>query len=258
MPNPGEPNLLKRPSSAKAWVLLTLCPLLVRAQTQPLAHPEQTQQAGLTSTIHGTITATGSGERTDEQRRAALFERYPTRGGQGATQLTLQPGPVTSRLSETTVVYLESPSLDSARYEPAAKHPMLDQRNLQFHPQVLPVLVGTTVDFPNRDNLFHNVFSYSHPKEFDLGRYPKDDSRSVTFDRPGVVRVYCDIHSHMNATILVLQNPYYATPDDNGRYQIPDVPGGKYRIVLWHGRNYIEGRWIEVGQGKSLEVNFTF
>jgi plastocyanin len=161
------------------------------------------------------------------------------------------------KLSEKTVVYLEGGELNQGAYAPPEKNPYLDQKDLQFHPQVLPILVGTSVDFPNRDNLFHNVFSYSQTKEFDLGRYPKNDSRSVTFDRPGVVRVYCDIHSHMNAIILVLQHPYFAAPDDDGMYVIRHVPEGKYTLVLWYGRDVLERRPVDIKGGESVEVDFT-
>jgi hypothetical protein len=164
--------------------------------------------------------------------------------------------PSEMRLSERCVVYLESDLLNRGKYIPPDKNPILDQKGLQFHPQVLPILVGTTVDFPNRDNLFHNVFSYSQPKEFDLGRYPKDDSRSVRFDRPGTVRVYCDIHAHMNATIMVLSHPYFANPGDDGTYTIRNVPEGKYSLVLWVDRNIVERRSIEVRAGETLTADF--
>jgi len=118
------------------------------------------------------------------------------------------------------------------------------------------VLVGTRVEFPNRDNLFHNVFSYSQPKEFDLGRYPRDDSRSVTFDRAGVVRVYCDIHSSMSATILVLRHPYFASPDDAGSYAIGHIPPGTYRVALWYDRDVVERKTIEVREGEDVELDF--
>jgi plastocyanin len=162
-----------------------------------------------------------------------------------------------ARISEKTVVYLESQELNGKAYPAPEGRPILDQRDLQFHPQVLPILVGTTVDFPNRDNLFHNVFSYSKTKPFDLGRYPKDELRTVTFDRAGVVRVYCDIHSHMNATILVLENPYFAVPAENGSYAIRNIPEGAYTLVLWYDRDVVERRHVQVTAGQLLEVNFT-
>ena len=186
-----------------------------------------------------------------------MLGRYPTHGESEAAQtMPRDAGP--PKLSELAAVYLEGGDLDRGEYPLPSKRPVLNQKNLQFHPQVLPILVGSTVDFPNRDNLFHNVFSYSSPKEFDLGRYPKDDSRSVTFDKPGTIRVYCDIHSHMAATILVLTNPYFATPADDGTFVIPDVPEGKYRIILWFDRGVAERRAIEVEAGKTITVDFTY
>jgi plastocyanin len=161
------------------------------------------------------------------------------------------------KLSEKAVVYLESETFKARKFSAPAAHPLLDQKDLAFHPQVLPIVIGTTVEFPNRDNLFHNVFSYSQPREFDLGRYPTGDSRSVRFERPGVVRVYCDIHAHMNATILVLDNPYFTTPDDNGNYSLKDIPEGVFTLKLWYGRDVLESRPITVRTGEVTTANFT-
>ncbi len=194
----------------------------------------------------------------DSHARANLLGRYLGHGGEESAFLVVPPAANPYRLSERAVVYLEGNDLDRQLYQLPSKNPALDQKNLQFHPQVLPILVGTTVDFPNRDNLFHNVFSYSDAKDFDLGRYPKDDSRSVTFDKPGIVRVYCDIHSNMSATILVLRHPFFAVPDDGGNYVIRNVPPGKYRINLWYDRDAVEHRIIEVTADSSVEANFTY
>jgi plastocyanin len=162
------------------------------------------------------------------------------------------------KLSEKAVVYLESQTGKAVNYQPPAAHPILDQRDLAFHPQVLPILVGTTVDFPNKDNLFHNVFSYSSPKEFDLGRYPTGESKSVRFDKAGVVRVYCDIHSHMNATILVLDNPFFAVPDDGGSFVLKNVPNGTYMARLWYGRELAASQSVTIKNSESVSVNFTY
>jgi plastocyanin len=188
---------------------------------------------------------------------AIMPDRYPGHGIQATTLAGMASGGSDARLTERAVVYLEGESLNGQKYPLPAQNPILDQRNLQFHPQVLPILVGTAVAFPNRDNLFHNVFSYSQPKEFDLGRYPRDDSRSVVFDRVGLVRVYCDIHADMNATIIVLPHPYFATPGEDGRYAIRHVPEGKYSIVLWIDRAAVERRPIEVRSGETAEIDFT-
>lgn len=231
---------------------------LIVSAILPLLHAEQ--QTGIAQTrpigdIRGTVTVTRKTEL--DRRPGATTERYLGHGSTDVTPEGTGEKPSEMRLSERCVVYLESDLLNRGKYAPPEKNPVLDQRGLQFHPQVLPILVGTTVDFPNRDNLFHNVFSYSQPKEFDLGRYPKDDSRSVRFDRPGMVRVYCDIHAHMNATIMVLSHPYFATPEDDGTYAIRNVPDGKYSLVLWVDRNIVERRSIEVRAGETLTADFT-
>jgi plastocyanin len=213
-------------------------------------------QSGPGGEIRGKITITRKGE--PRRQGNPLHDRYSTHGA-GSTGMSMaHPETSPAGLSERAVVYLESSQLSPAAFPPPEKNPTLDQRDLQFRPQVLPILAGTAVDFPNRDNLFHNVFSYSHPREFDLGRYPKDDSRSVRFDLPGVVRVYCDIHSQMNATILVLSNPYFATPADDGTYVIKEVPEGKYSLVFWYDRDAVERRRIEVRNGESIEANFSY
>lgn len=230
---------------------LLLHPLAVAQQNDSSAG----YHSDLSGEIRGKITISRKSELVHDHLSAALLERYPAHGGGGPA---IPAASITTKLSEKTVVYLESDELNHEIYSLPEKNPVLDQKNLQFHPQVLPILVGTTVDFPNRDNLFHNVFSYSEAKDFDLGRYPKNDSRSVTFNKPGTVRVYCDIHSHMNATILVLQHPYFATPDDDGGFAIHNVPEGKYRIVLWHDRDVVDRRPLEMKAGTSVEVDFTF
>jgi len=235
-------------------IALAVCPTLV-ALTQETGTVDQDRAF---SEIHGKITVSIKEPAHTEHVRDALFDRYGGHTGRDEALLITPPGAVLSKLSEKAVVYLESDKVDQIEYPPPKKDPVLDQKNLQFHPKVLPILVGTTVDFPNRDNLFHNVFSYSRTKEFDLGRYPKDDSRSVTFDRPGVVRVYCDIHSHMNATILVLKNPYFASPNDDGAYVIPRVPAGAYTLVFWYDREIVERRKIDVKAGESAKVDFSF
>src|SRR5206468_1029942 len=96
------------------------------------------------------------------------------------------------------------------------------------------IRAGTAVDFPNRDRTYHNVFSFSKAKRFDLGRYAGGLSKAIRFDEPGVVRVFCEIHSHMSAFILVFAHRYFATTDAEGRYRIDDVPPGTYTVVAWN------------------------
>ena len=107
----------------------------------------------------------------------------------------------------------------------------MDQRNERFVPHVLAVMVGTVVDFPNSDLIYHNVFSLSRAKRFDLGRYAAGKSKAVRMDRPGVVRVFCDIHSHMNAFVLVFNHPFFDVTDVEGRFELPSLPSGTYTVV---------------------------
>jgi hypothetical protein len=133
----------------------------------------------------------------------------------------------------------------------------MDQRNETFVPYVLAVAVGTTVDFTNSDRTYHNVFSLSKAKRFDLGRYAKGQSKLVRFDRPGVVRVFCEIHSHMSAFILVFAHRFFATTDGEGRYRIDNVPPGTYTIVAWNDGEPRETRTVRVADdGGTVEMDF--
>jgi plastocyanin len=117
--------------------------------------------------------------------------------------------------------------------EAPARHPRLAQHDTSFVPPLVVVPVGTTVDFTNQDPFFHNVFSYSTPKRFDLGRYPRGESRPVTFDRAGTVKVFCEIHRWMRSGVVVVENPYHAEVRPDGTFTIADVPAGRYRLSVW-------------------------
>lgn len=151
---------------------------------------------------------------------------YDLRGT--APALTTEP----ELLSEfdRTVVMLTGAK--PARIDP--RNITIEQRNGQFEPDLAVVPVGSTVQFPNSDPIFHNVFSLSHAKQFDLGFYPKGKSKSVTFDHPGVVQVYCHIHANMYAAIVVSDSPWYGKPAADGTITWKDVPAGKYKAAAWH------------------------
>src|SRR5688500_7994484 len=187
--------------------------------------------------------------RVDVRRAAAVVQRRPN-----VSDLGMHAGheaPDTRR----SVVYLESaPSLAFPDVEP--QRATLDQRNETFVPHVLAVTVGTTVDFPNSDNIYHNVFSLRNPRPFDLGRYAAGRSKSVRFDRPGIVRVFCEIHSHMSAFILVFNHRYFAVTDDEGRYRIDDVPPGTYTVMAWNESTPAESQRVTVADGGELDLNF--
>ena len=154
-----------------------------------------------------------------------------------------------------TVVYLEEaprPAFD----EPERAHVVLDQKNETFVPHVLAITVGTTVDFVNSDRMYHNVFSLSKAKRFDLGRYPTGQKKSVRFDRPGLVRVFCELHSQMSAFVLVFAHRYFAVTQPDGSYRLDDVPPGNYTVVAWHEGEPRATRTIEVRPGEPVELDF--
>jgi plastocyanin len=154
-----------------------------------------------------------------------------------------------------SVVYLDAAPRQAFDELPTTRVRM-DQRNEQFVPRLLAITVGTIVDFPNSDTKFHNVFSLSKTHPFDLGRYPPGKSGWERFDRPGLVRVFCDIHSHMSAYILVFSHRYFSVVDVDGRYEIPNVPVGTYTLMLWTEVGHAEPRRIGVNDGAITEADF--
>ena len=142
------------------------------------------------------------------------------------------------------VVYIDQ-AVPGPIAPPESKTVTTTQRDANFDPHVLPVVVGTTVRWPNEDDIFHNVFSMSDAKSFDLGYYKKREKPpEVLFDKVGKVDVFCAIHSRMHCIILVLPNPYFAKADDRGRFEIKGVPPGTYKLTAWHER--LPARSVEV------------
>lgn len=131
---------------------------------------------------------------------------------------------------------------------------VMDQRNETFVPRLLAITAGTTVDFPNSDATYHNVFSLSRAKRFDLGRYAAGKSKSVRFDRPGVVRVFCDIHSHMSAFIVVFSHPFFRVTDVDGRFRLDGVPPGTYTVVGWYEGEARVQRSVTVTAGAITDL----
>lgn len=132
------------------------------------------------------------------------------------------------------------------------------QHGAEFTPHVLPVLAGTTVEWPNHDEIFHNVFSVSDAAQFDLGLYqgnPPD--KRVTFQRPGKADVYCSIHQNMHCVVLVLANPYFATTGKDKHYTIANVPPGKYQLKAWHERLPVDVQEIIVPETGEVKADFT-
>jgi plastocyanin len=139
-----------------------------------------------------------------------------------------------------------------------ASAPQMMQRDTAFVPAVLFVPVGTSVSFPNRDGFFHNVFSYSRAGRFDLGRYPAPDTKSVQFDEPGVVDVYCEIHKFMRAAIVVVENPLHTTVAADGSFRIARVPPGRYTLVALHPDRGQKTVTIDVPASGTARADFAF
>jgi plastocyanin len=198
----------------------------------------------------GAVTAGAIRGRVELRRTPPSGIRRPTVAELGAPA---DPG----RADRTrSVVYLETaPRGAFEQIDPGRA--VMDQRNETFVPHVLAITTGTTVDFPNSDRIYHNVFSLSKGARFDLGRYEVGHSRSVRFDRPGIVRVFCEIHSHMNAFILVFSHRFFAMTDPEGRYRIDGVPPGSYSLVAWNEGITSEPRAIVVPDGAATEIDFT-
>jgi len=154
-----------------------------------------------------------------------------------------------------SVVYLESAPRGAFETSETGRV-VMDQHNETFVPHVLAIMTGTSVDFPNSDPFYHNVFSLSKAGRFDLGRYAAGRSKSVRFDKPGIVRVFCDIHSHMNAYILVFSHPFFALTNADGRYGIDRVPAGTYNVIAWNEGTASEPQSVMVPDGGIAELDF--
>jgi plastocyanin len=153
------------------------------------------------------------------------------------------------------VIYLEGPG--PANTDPAGPAEFkIQQLNRRFSPDLLVVPVGSKVSFPNMDPIFHNIFSLSKPKSFDLGSYDKGDTREVAFPKPGIVDIYCRLHPNMAAAIVVTPNQWYARSDRTGQFRIQDVPPGKYTIVAWHRSAGFFRKSIVVEPGHDSVTNF--
>ena len=188
--------------------------------------------------------------RVELPRAHLQTERRPTSGDLGE-------GPVREVVQRRrAVVYFETAPKGAFEDRDGGRVSM-DQRSETFVPHLLAVTVGTTVDFPNNDKTYHNVFSLSKPRRFDLGRDATGRSKAVRFDRPGIVRVFCDIHSHMNAFILVFTHRFFSVADVEGRYQIDHVPPGSYTLVAWVEGAIRDTRTVLVtADSRGVELDF--
>jgi plastocyanin len=165
----------------------------------------------------------------------------------------LKAGQIAPSPTQLAVVYLEG----SFNKAPSKKTVMMEQSGYQFSPGVLAVQTGTQITFPNRDDDYHNVFSYSKAKRFDLGRFRKDETPpALSFDKAGIVRLYCEIHGHMRGIILVLDTPYFATSTPDGRFKLGGLPAGNFTLKAWLDEKTTLEQPVTLKAGQTLHVEF--
>lgn len=188
-----------------------------------------------TAIIEGRITLKAAG------KRRSSSARY-----RGTSGKLAEPDP------PMAVVYLEG-AVGPDRTQEAVK---VVQKGMQFKPALVPVQRGTKVVFPNADEFYHNVFSYSRTKRFDLGRFLKGESPpAVQFDQPGEVKVYCEIHRHMRASILVLETPHFTKTDAEGNFKLPNLPTGRYTLKAWQDSKTFYETTVELKAGETVKVD---
>lgn len=154
------------------------------------------------------------------------------------------------------IVRIEGPVASAAPARPSGPLELVQQAQ-NFSQLMLVVPVGAAVRFPNGDPIFHNVFSYSKPKRFDLGRYRRGESKTVTFDQGGYVKVMCEVHKWMRAAVVVVDNPYYAIVPEDGRFRIDGVPAGRHRVLIEHFDRKSQVVDIDVPEGGSARLDAT-
>ncbi len=169
-------------------------------------------------------------------------------------QIVAQGNGVLAPYPPVAVVWLEG-SFPAPTVPPTAE---VTQKDLTFVPALLPVQVGTRVAFPNLDDTYHNIFSYSAAKRFDLGRYRPDERPVPTqvFDTPGMVTLRCDVHEHMRGLILVLATPYFVVTDSDGHFRLTGLPPGHFVLKAWLDSKTVHEQPVELVDGKTLSIDF--
>jgi len=207
-----------------------------------------------TGNVEGTVNLTGA-NREAGAAKVAAGTVYQRGAAGGVATAALADPPV-------AVVYAEPrdevtrAAVAAARAGATPTEAQVVQKGMRFLPALLAVETGATVTFPNQDDFYHNVFSYSAAKPFDLGRYRKDENPGkVVFDQPGVVKVFCEIHEHMRCVILVLKTPYYTTTDAAGHYRLSGLPPGNYTLSAWVSDKMIWTHPVVIHAGETAPAD---
>ena len=200
------------------------------------------------ASLAGAVTGIVLTQSKVKHRAPPRYYMGPRRSARGP-QVYEEGGPL------DVVVYVDGVKGD---FPAPARRPQMVQKNEAFVPHVLAVLAGSTVEFPNEDDFYHNVFSVVAGDRFDLGRYAQGRTAQQTLSKPGEVIVRCEIHSDMKAYILVLPNPFFAVPDADGRFEIRDVPPGSYSVKAWHPTLGEQTRTLTVPASGAVNVSFDF
>jgi plastocyanin len=184
---------------------------------------------------------------TAQPARSVQSGVYPSR------RVTAPVAPTSPEMSNVVVFIKDAPAREALHMTRAT----ITQKDEAFVPRVVAITTGSSVEFPNFDPYFHNVFSLSRAASFDLGRFPRGDSRTRKFTTSGLVKVYCQIHSHMSASILVFDHDYFQIPGANGSFALDEVPAGSYQISAWHERIGESIRQVRVEPGQRIRVEFS-
>jgi len=176
----------------------------------------------------------------------------PPSGAYGARRVERPAARTGSELSNV-VVFIQNPPIPAQL--PVTRARIL-QENETFIPRVVAITRGSAVDFPNGDPFFHDVFSLSRSATFDLGSYPKGQTKSHVFRRAGLVKVYCHIHSHMTASIMVFDHPFFTMPKADGTFALDAIPEGTYQVSAWHERIGQQSQSIRIEAGRTSEIQF--
>ena len=199
--------------------------------------------------ISGTITVKQLLTRPSVTASVSMYERGP------AVELgkDAENDPLAAERARV-VIYVEGPV--STPGQASSLPASMQQTNRRFDPDMVVIRMGGSVTFPNMDPIFHNVFSLSKPKSFDLGNYPKGDTRTVVFPKPGIVYVNCRLHPNMAGVIVVTPNQWYAKAGRDGQFTLHDLPPGNYTVVAWHKSAGFIRKQMRIVEGRDSTVNF--